>query len=102
MGAFMTTGLVFLTLAILSRMENKDYSSLVSLLVTTIDAPGQIGEIGSYLGGKGIHIRDIKIMEKNDMLEIILRVHMPKGTNKNQVTTDILAIKGISSIKILT
>lgn len=102
MGAFMTTGLVFLTLAILSRMENKDYSSLVSLLVTTIDAPGQIGEIGSYLGGKGIHIRDIKIMEKNDMLEIILRVHMPKGTEKNQVTTGILAIKGISSIKILT
>ncbi len=42
------------------------------------------------------------LMEKNDMLEIILRVHMPKGTEKNQVTTGILAIKGISSIKILT
>ena len=102
MGAFMTTGLVFLTLAILSRMENKDYTSLVSLFITTIDMPGQIGEIGSYLGGKGIHIRDIKIAEKNNMLEVILRVHMPKGTDKNQVTTDILDIKGINSIKILT
>ncbi len=102
MGAFMTTGLVFLTLAILSRIEDKDYKTLVSFLVTTIDRPGQIGKIGVYLGTQDIHIRDIKIVEKNDMLEIVLRVHMPADVNENQVATDILSIEGIRSVKSMT
>lgn len=101
MGAIMTTGLVFLTLAILSRVENKDYKSIVSFLVTTVDMPGQIGEIGSYLGEQEIHIRDIKIVEKSGMLEIIFNVQMPTGININQVTTGILAIKGITSVKLM-
>lgn len=101
MGAFMTTGLVFLTLAILSRLEKKDYKSLVSFFITTVDMPGQIGEIGLYLGAQKIHIKDINMNEKNDVLEIILRVHLPAGTNVNHVVIGISSIKGITSVKLI-
>ncbi|WP_378950354.1 MgtC/SapB family protein [Pelosinus sp. sgz500959] len=102
MGALMTTGLVFLTLAILSRIEDKDYKSLISLLIMTSDIPGQIGEIGSYLGSQDIHIRDIKITEKKEMLEIVIRVHMPLGKDMNHVITGILNVKGTTSVKLMT
>ena len=100
MGALMTTGLVFLTLTILSRFENKEYKSLVSLFIMTVDRPGQIGEIGSLLGVHNIHIRDIKIEEKKEFLGIIFRMHMPKTVNVNDVTTGLLSIKGIISVKL--
>ena len=100
MGALMTTGLVFLTLTILSRFENKEYKSLVSLFITTVDRPGQIGEIGSLLGVHNIHIRDIKIEEKKEFLGIIFRMHMPKTVNVNDVTTGLLSIQGIISVKL--
>jgi len=100
MGAFLTTGLVFLTLTILARLENKEYQTLISLYITTIDTPGQIGEIGSLLGLHDIHIRHIRIEEKKDVLEISFRIHMPKGVNVNDVTTGLLSIKGITSVKL--
>ena len=100
LGAFMTTGLVFLTLSILSRFENKEYKSLVSLFVTTVDMPGQIGEIGALLGCHNIRIRDIKIEENKDMLGIIFRIRMPRGVNANEVTAGLLGIKGITCVKL--
>ena len=100
MGAFMTTGLVFLTLTILSRLEHKEYQSLVGLFITTTDVPGQIGQIGSLLGVHGIRIRDIKIEEKKDFLEIIFRIRVSKDVNVNDVTTGLLSIKGITSVKL--
>lgn len=100
MGALMATGLVLLTLTILSRLENKEYKSLISLFVTSIDSPGQIGEIGLLLGAHCIHIRDIKIEEQKDLLSIIFRIHMPKDVNVNEVTTGLLSIQGITCVKL--
>jgi len=100
MGALMTTGLVLLTLTILSRLEDKDYKSLVSLYITTTDTLGQIGEIGSLLGIHGIHIKDIEIKEKEHLLGIIIRIYMPKGVNINDVTIGLLSIEGITSVKL--
>jgi len=100
MGALLTTGLVFLTLSILSRLENKEYKSLAGLFITTTDRPGQIGEIGSLLGIHGVCIRDIKIEEKKDCLALIFRIYMPKGVNVNDVATGLLSIKGIISVKL--
>jgi len=98
MGALLTTGLVFLTLTILSRFENKDYKTLVSLFIKSIDMPGQIGEIGTLLGSYGIQIRDIKIEAKKDFIELNFRIYMPKGVNVNDVTTGLLSIIGITSV----
>lgn len=100
MGALMTTGLVIVTLVTLSRLEHKEYQSLINLFITTFDMPGQIGHIGSVLGNHGIHIRDIKIDEKQEVLVITIKIHMPVEINRNHVTTDILSIKGITSVKL--
>lgn len=100
MGALMTTGLVFLTLTILSRLENKEYQSLGYLFITTTDRPGQIGDIGSLLGTHGINISDIRIEDKKDLSAITIKVHMPKNLNVNDVTTGLLSIKGITSVKL--
>lgn len=100
MGALMTTGLIFLTLAILSRVEDKDYQSLAYLFVTATDTPGQIGEIGAVLGKYDIKIRDIKMEEKMDALGIIFRISLPDSANVNEVTTSILSIHGVTSVKL--
>ena len=100
MGALMTTGLVFLTLSILSRMEHKDYKNQVSLFITTAEIPGQIGEIGLLLGSHGVRISDIKIEDKRDLLAIIFRMRMPTDVNVNELTTGLLNIKGITSVKL--
>jgi len=100
MGALMTTFLVFLTLTILSRLENKEYQFLASLFITTTDTPGQIGNIGLLLGIHGISICDIKIEEQKDLLALIVKMRMPKGVNINEVTTGLLDVKGITSVKL--
>lgn len=100
MGALMTTGLVFLTLTILSRLEDKDYQGMVYLFITTVECPGQIGEIGVLLGKYDIKIKDITIDEKMDLLGIILRITFPPGINVNELTTNLLNIKGIKSVKL--
>jgi putative Mg2+ transporter-C (MgtC) family protein len=100
MSAFTTTGLVFLTLTILSRVEKKDCSmQLVSLVVTSVDVPGQIGQIGSILGHQGISIRDIKIDEHDHLLTLSFLLQFPPNGNVSQTTADISNIHGITSIR---
>jgi putative Mg2+ transporter-C (MgtC) family protein len=100
MGAFMTTGLVFLTLAILSRFENKDYHSLVDVVINTIDRPGQIGEIGLLLGKHNIKIRDIKMDGTMDQLTITFRIGLPTGVDMNEITISLLNIDGVSAVNL--
>jgi len=99
-GAFMTTGLVLLTLAILSRVEHKDYHSLVDLLITTVDKPGQVGEIGVLLGKHNIQITDIKFDDSMDILAISFRVSLPASVNINEIVTSLSSIDGIVSVKL--
>lgn len=98
MGAFMTTGFVFLTLTIIARMETKDHHSLVTLKITTIDSPGQIGKIASVLGVHGIQIRDVQINEQQESMRIIFVLHVPRQVEANQVTTGLLNISGITCV----
>lgn len=104
MGALMTTGLVFLTLSILSRLEDKDYESLVYLFITTTDAPGQIGKIGLLLGKYDIKIKDIKMDVANDesldLLEISFKISLPASANVNELTIGLLNIDGVNSVKL--
>lgn len=99
MGALMTTALVFLTLTILSRMENKDYQQMAMLTVTTIDKPGKIGEIGSILGQYNINIRDIKIDGHEGILMITFMLYISQGIKTNEVTLELMNIEGISCVK---
>ena len=78
-GAVTTTVLSVLALTYLPRFERL-YGcgpSQVAIVVRSVDKPGQIGRIGSYLGTKNVAICDIKIDEvgKNDIhISVILDV----------------------------
>ena len=101
MGALMTTGLVLLTLTILSRIEKKDHRQLITLVITTTDTPRKIGHIGSAFGKYGINIKDVRIDERKDSLDITFMVYVSKNVKVNDVTMDILNIDGITSVKLV-
>lgn len=100
MGGLLTTALVFLTLTILSRIEKKDHQHIMRLIVTTLDVPGQIGQIGSVLGKHGISIKDITIDQHKEMLMITFVVSVFESVKSNDITIDISGIRGITSVKL--
>ena len=64
-GAVATTALSVLSLTYLPRFEHL-YGcgpSQVAMVVKSVDKPGQIGRIGSFMGTKNVSIIDIKIDE---------------------------------------
>lgn len=100
LGALMTTLLVFLTLTILSRMEHKDHGGhLIHMIVTTIDMPGQMGQISSVIGRQGASIREIKIDEHDDLAVITFCVILPCNTDIGELTTHILDIEGVKEVR---
>ncbi len=98
--ALMSTGLVFLTLTILSRIEKKDHQYIKRITVMTVDRPGQIGKIGSELGKYGIGIQDITIDQHNDMLMITFIVNISQSVRTNDITIDMLGIEGVTSVNV--
>lgn len=99
-GALMTTLLVFLTLGILSRMEHRDSQSyLINFIVTTVDLPGQMGEISSVIGGCGASIRDIKIDQQEELAVVTFTVLMPRSKTLAEVSSGIMAIDGVKEVR---
>ena len=100
-GAVATTVLSVLALTYLPRYERL-YGcgpSQVAMIVKSVDKPGQIGRIGSYLGTKNIAICDIKIDEvgKNEIhISVIVDI------TDRRILPDILeglkAIEGVSDV----
>ena len=97
-GAVTTTVLSVLALTYLPRFERL-YGfgpSQVALIVHSVDKPGQIGRVGSYLGTKNVAICDIKIDEvgKNDIhISVIVDV-----TDRRIVPEIIDGLKGIEGV----
>ena len=97
-GAVTTTVLSVLALTYLPRFERL-YGcgpSQVAIIVRSIDKPGQIGRIGSYLGTKNVAICDIKIDEvgKNDIhISVIVDV-----TDRRIVPEIVEGLKGIEGV----
>lgn len=97
-GAVATTVLSVLALTYLPRFERL-YGcgpSQVALAVRSVDKPGQIGRIGSYLGTKNVAICDIKIDEisKNDIyVSVIVDV-----TDRRIIPDIVEGLKGIDGV----
>ena len=97
-GAVTTTVLSVLALTYLPRFERL-YGcgpSQVAFVVRSVDKPGQIGRIGSYLGTKNVAICDIKIDEvgKNDIhISVILDV-----TDRRIIRDFVDGMRGIEGV----
>ena len=97
-GAVTTTVLSVLALTYLPRFERL-YGcgpSQVAIVVRSVDKPGQIGRIGSYLGTKNVAICDIKIDEvgKNEIhISAILDV-----TDRRIIPDIVEGMKGIEGV----
>ena len=97
-GAVTTTVLSVLALTYLPRFERL-YGcgpSQVAIVVRSVDKPGQIGRIGSYLGTKNVAICDIKIDEvgKNDIhISVILDV-----TDRRIIPDIVDGMRGIEGV----
>ena len=105
--AISATVLVYLTLAILTRLEKriKIYSSSTrhyDLLITTISLPGQIGKIGEYFGKSDIAIREFHTVsedEDKNHLDIFVSVDAPCNVTSSNIISGLLAIEGIVGAK---
>ncbi len=103
-GAVATTVLVVLALEVLPRIDRL-YASRspaeASLLIISLDKPGQIGRIGSLLGGLGVNILQIQIEDAEDpgRIFIPLTVKLPDKYQLDQVIKELCAIEGIVDIE---
>lgn len=100
-GAFFTTALIFMTLVTLGRLEKIHHQgSLMTMVLTIEDRPGQIGKIGAFLGNVCVSIRDIKFDDyRNQMLNITLTMHFPDKTNVNEVISGLVSLEGVIAAK---
>lgn len=98
--AVVTTGLSFLTLVWLSKLERSYINSCdITLLVTAADQPGQVGRVGAFFGSQNISIKDIHIVEKkNDALILSLTLDSLQG-NISKIIDNLLSVDGVEGIK---
>jgi len=99
-----TTALALLALVLMSLVERRLSGGkrewVVRILVA--DRPGQIGRIGSALGGLGVDIRNIRMRPRDDesvQLEVVLRLPSGRGANMAAVAAALSDIDGVRSVE---
>ena len=102
-GAVATTILSVIALTYLPRFERL-YGcgpSQVAMVVRSIDKPGQIGRIGSYLGTKNVSICDIKIEDvgKHE-LHISVVIDLTDRRNLPDIVEGIKGIEGVADVTV--
>lgn len=101
-GAITTTGLVVLILVVKPRVEKLlfSYPASMSLIIHAQERPGQIGLIGSYLGGRGFTITDIHIEKIGPgLVEIPVTFTVPDKAMQAGIVADLSkAVDGVISI----
>jgi len=100
-GALATTGIVIMVLVFLPRLEYlvNQGPLLVNLTIQSLDVPGQIGRIGSYLGSHGVSISDIHIEEmQKGQIYIPVTLKLPKKELLPQIVGDLAKIEGVLAV----
>lgn len=101
--ALVTTGVIFLTLIYLGKVEKlmAGLAHVTVLLVTAENRPGQLGRVGSYLGEKGVLIHNIQmrqlIEDHRVMFEIDVKI--PPETNMNELFYELSDIPGVYQVE---
>lgn len=99
-GAGLATVIVLASLTSLKSFELRiRRRGLSQLRVVTVDKPGQLGRIGTVLGGFAVDIEHIEFesrMDENVVLELSVRV--PPRVNRHDVLVAVGEIEGVSEI----
>lgn len=108
-GAFITTALVFVTLGVLSRLDNLvDHEKRIGLTIHTLDKAGQLMSISSCLEDLQLTIHGIKVKADEDevaaearSLYIDLDVYNRRGLKIMVIIEAIRKIDGVISVDIV-
>lgn len=108
-GAFITTALVFVTLGVLSRLDNwVDHEKRIGLTIHTLDKAGQLMSISSCLEDLQLTIHGIKVKADEDevaaearSLYIDLDVYNRRGLKIMVIIEAIRQIDGVISVDIV-
>lgn len=102
-GAVTTTILVVIALEVLPRIDRlyQVFSpSVRTLVIHSLDKPGQIGQIGSVLGTLGIGITQIQIEDGDSgHIFIPLTITVPDKSRLDQIISELGKIDGVLSVK---
>ncbi len=99
-GAGLATVIVLASLTSLKSFELRiRRRGLSQLQVVTVDKPGQLGRIGTVLGGFGVDIEHVEFesrMDENVVLDLSVRV--PTRVNRHEVLVSVGEIEGVSEV----
>ncbi len=109
MGAILTSLLVFVTLGALSRLDDYvENDKRLSLIIHTIDKPGQLVQLSNLLEKLRFKVRGMRVKEDEDEAEeldekrlcIELTVFNLKGLKNAEIIESIRQIEGVTSVTI--
>ncbi len=98
--AVATTAMALISLTVLARVERSYIGAKGYSLVTvvTADQPGQLGRVASALGERGVDIKDIRMVPREQgLVEIELRVRVPHREGFQQAMQTLSALPGVKS-----
>lgn len=102
--AAIATGLVFLSLVYLTKLERLFLvkSKLLDVILKVQDKPGMIGTIGAVLGEMNVGIKHIEIKERpRDLhLDLELTCQLPGDQTPNHVMNKLMEIQGVYLVTI--
>lgn len=102
--ALVTTGVIFLTLIYLGKVEKlmAGLTHVMILLVTVDNRPGQLGRVGSMLGEHGINILNIQMKQMRDNNSVIMEIDIktPPNINMNEVLYELSDLPGVFQVEL--
>jgi len=101
--ALVTTGVVFLTLIYLGKVEKliAGLAHVVVFMVTAENRPGQLGRVGSYLGERGILILNLQMKQLSDDRKVMFEIDtkLPPKTDINEIMYELGDIPGVYQVE---
>jgi len=101
--ALVTTGVVFLTLIYLGKVEKlmTGMAHIAVLLVTAENRPGQLGKVAAFLGEYKILIHNIQMRQLigKDKVMFEIDIKTPSGLEMNQILMELADIPGVHQVE---
>ena len=101
LGAIISVLLVLITLLSFSKIEKriKIRRNYLSLKITAINKPGQLGKICKIIGDLGGHILNIELIPEDDQIEIVnLIIKIPNISLKNDLIENLNKEDGVLNV----